>query len=399
MQLSSSRFLRIALLVCVFASSSAAGPGTIMAGVSDAGADATISLILRDINNNKLDAALMRTENLIKLYPNFRLAHLIRGDLLVARFAPLQGFGNNAQINGGKLGDLREEVIARIQGYANRPQKEVPRYLLQMPESQKYALVVDTQRSRLYVYRNDKGQPSFVSDYYISQGKAGANKTREGDNRTPIGVYHVTSHLPRAKLGDFYGVGAFPISYPNEWDRMNGRDGHGIWLHGVPSDTYSRPPKASEGCVVLTNEDLTSISPLLQIGVTPVIISQAVEWQSFDAVQNDRQALQAQIESWRRDWESRDVEKYLAHYSPKFSSGDANYKTWAEQKRRVADAKTWIKVAVQNVSMLRNPGQQEIVVVEFDQDYRSNNLSGTTHKRQYWIKEAGDWKIIYEGSA
>jgi murein L,D-transpeptidase YafK len=73
----------------------------------------------------------------------------------------------------------------------------VPRYLLQMHPEQKHAVVVDTQKSRLYLYQNDKGTPRFVADYYISQGKLGADKSREGDKKTPIGVYHVTSSLPR----------------------------------------------------------------------------------------------------------------------------------------------------------------------------------------------------------
>jgi murein L,D-transpeptidase YafK len=399
MSFSFSSFLRCVLLVAVFASSSAAAPG-IMAGVSDAGADATIALVVRDISQNKFDAALARTENLLKLYPNFRLAHLIRGDLLMARTAPLRSFGDASDAPAGRVADLRDEAIARIKGYTSRPQQTVvPRYLLQMPEDQKYAVVVDTQRSRLYLYRNDKGRPSFVADYYITQGKEGADKTREGDKRTPVGVYHVTSHLPRAKLGDFYGVGAFPISYPNEWDRMNGRDGHGIWLHGVPSNPYSRPPKASDGCVVLTNEDLTTISAFLQVGVTPVIISDSIEWSSVDDWQAERAALDAQIEGWRRDWESSDVEKYLQHYSSKFRSSGYDYAAWAAQKRKVAGSKTWVKVKMERVSMFRNPGKQDMVVVTFDQDYRSNNLNNVTSKRQYWIKEAGQWKIIYEGSA
>ena len=32
----------------------------------------------------------------------------------------------------------------------------------------------------------------------------------------------------------------------------------------------------------------------------------------------------------------------------------------------------------------------------FDQDYRSNNLSQRTRKRQYWVIEDGRWKIAYE---
>ena len=38
-------------------------------------------------------------------------------------------------------------------------------------------------------------------------------------------------------------------------------------------------------------------------------------------------------------------------------------------------AKSWIKVGTGNISMFRNPGKEEYVVVTFEQDYRSSNLS------------------------
>ena len=65
---------------------------------------------------------------------------------------------------------------------------------------------------------------------------------------------------------------------------------------------------------------------------------------------------------------------------------------------QVNAAKTWIKLKVSNFSMFRNPGKDELVVVNFDQDYRSNNLSNVMKKRQYWTKEGGKWRIIYEGA-
>jgi len=269
---------------------------------------------------------------------------------------------------------------------------------LQMREDQDYAVIVDTKQSRLYLYRNDKGHPSFVADWYISQGKAGAEKTREGDNKTPVGVYQVTGVLPPEKLGDFYGKRAFPLNYPNDLDRMQGRNGHGIWLHGVPKDTFARPPKASEGCVVLANQDLDALSTYLQIGVTPVIISNGIEWLSLDDWQSERTSLKKEIEAWRADWESRDIDKYLIHYSKRFRAGDQNLDAWAKQKRDVTTSKTWVKIGVRNLSVLRNPGKEDLVMVSFDQDYSSNNLSNVSKKRQYWAKEDGRWKIIYEGA-
>lgn len=359
-----------------------------------------LAQVFAHIEHNRLDAALGQTEILLKHYPNFRLGHLIKGDLLLARSRPLVTLGNVANAPLGKLDDLRDEAIARLKAYRDKPPTDyVPRYLLQMHPEQRYAVVVDTQKARLYLYQNVGGQPRFVADYYISHGKAGADKAREGDKKTPIGVYHVTASLPRQKLTDFYGSGAFPISYPNEWDKRQGRNGHGIWLHGTPSDTFSRPPKASDGCVVLANQDLDALAKNLQIGTTPVIISNSIEWLSLDDWQAERTALSRSIEEWRNDWESLDTDKYLRHYSRRFQAGNHNLEQWSVQKRQVNASKQWIKVGAANISMFRNPGKEELVVVTFDQDYRSSNLSNVMKKRQYWMKEDGAWKIVYEGGA
>jgi murein L,D-transpeptidase YafK len=379
------------------AASAAAPPATF----SDSGPEAQLAKIFGEIEQNRLDNALAKTEALLRQHPNFRLANLIKGDLLLARSMPISTFGNATNAPPEKLADLREEAIARLKAYRAKPTvaNYVPRYLLQLQPDQKHAVVVDTQKSRLYLYANDNGRPRFVADYYITHGKLGTDKTREGDKKTPIGVYHVTSSLPLKKLGDLYGTGAFPISYPNEWDKRQGRNGHGIWLHGTPSDTFSRPPKDSDGCVVLSNTDLDALAKNLQIGLTPVIISNSIEWLSFDDWQNERSALNKKIDEWRTDWESRDTNRFLKHYSRKFQSNNQNIEQFARQKRQVNTGKEWIKLKLNNQSMFRNPGKEEIVVVTFDQDYRSNNLNNQMKKRQYWIHEDGTWKIIYEGAA
>ncbi len=371
---------------------------------SDSGPEPQLSRILDEIENNRLDRALEKTESLLRQYPNFRLGHLIKGDLLLARSMPLTTFGNARNAPSESVSDLRDEIVARLKAYRNRPATNdyVPRYLLQMQPDQKHAIVVDTQKSRLYLYQNDTsagGRPRFVADYYISQGKLGAGKMREGDKKTPTGVYHVTSSINPKKVGDFYGTGAFPINYPNEWDRRLGRNGHGIWLHGTPSDTFSRPPKASDGCVVLSNTDLDALAKNLQIGLTPVIISNSIEWLSLDDWQNERSALNKKIEEWRSDWESRDINRYLKHYSSKFKTKDQDLAQFGQQKRQVNASKEWIKVKLSNVSMFRDPGKDEMIVVTFEQDYQSNNLNNQMKKRQYWIREDGAWKIIFEGSA
>jgi murein L,D-transpeptidase YafK len=360
-----------------------------------------LSAVFEAIEANQLDVALKRVDALIAEYPNFRLAYLVRGDLLLARAQPLQTFGNVVKtVPQERLEGLREEALARLRAQRSRPAEDrMPAYVLQLNGEQKHVFVVDSHRSRLYVYANEAGMPRLVADYYVTLGKNGMEKTREGDQKTPIGVYHVTGILPRSKLTDFYGAGAFPINYPNEWDRRLGRNGHGIWLHGVPSDVYSRPPRASDGCIVLSNPDLEALRKQLEIGQTPVIIADEVEWSDASTLAAERASLAAALEQWRSDWESRDTERYLAHYSQRFSAPGQGYAAWAAHKRKVNAAKSWIKVGLSDVSMLRYPRERDVVVVSFEQDYRSSGLSNAMKKRQYWTKESGRWKIIYEGPA
>jgi murein L,D-transpeptidase YafK len=369
------------------------------ATVSDSGPEADLQKVFEAIERNALDLALERTDALLEVYPTFRLAHLIKGDLLLARARPISTFGN-VRGDPEQIDDLRQEAVVRLRAYRDKPKSEyVPRYLLQMGPEQKYAVVVDTRRARLYVYRNDNGTPRFVADFYASHGKAGAEKEVEGDMKTPVGVYHVVSQIDGGKLPELYGDGAFPINYPNEWDKREGRTGYGIWLHGVPYDTYARPPRASEGCVVLANQDFNTLSNYVQVGLTPVIISNEIEWLSLDDWQSERSTLNAAIEAWRQDWESLDVDRYLGHYARAFNSDDHNRAQWQARKRQLGQSKTWIQVRIGAMSMLRSPGRDGVVEVTFEQNYKSNNYTDTSRKRQYWIKEDGQWRIAYEGDA
>ena len=371
--------------------------------VSDSAPEETLARIFAEIEANRLGNALQLTEALLRRHPNYRLANLIKGDLLLAKTQPIQTFGALNGAPADKVADLRAEALVRLKAYRDKPPADfVPRYLLQMQPDQRYAIVVDTQRSRLYLYENDRsqdGRPRFVADYYVTHGKLGADKLVEGDKKTPVGVYHVTANLPKQKLADLYGSGAFPLNYPNEWDKRQGRGGSGIWLHGTPSDTFARPPRASDGCVVLTNQDLDVVAKNLQVGLTPVIISPSVEWLSLDDWSRERKDLNKTIENWRADWESRDTGRYLSHYSKRFKAGDQSFEEFANQKKQVNASKEWIKIKVKNLSVFRSPGKDEVVVVTFEQEYRSNNLDNQMKKRQYWVREDGQWKIIYEGSA
>jgi murein L,D-transpeptidase YafK len=375
---------------------------SLLPGTAQAGTDSTEAQLVKSlqaINNNHLDIALNEVDNLLRLKPNFKLAQLVKGDLLMAHAGVIDSFGNAANAPPGEIKDLRDEARVRLQRVLSQSDTRLkPRYLWQLDPQQKYALVVDTSRSTLLVYENVDGVPRYVTDFYISIGKLGTEKISSGDQRTPIGVYFVKAELPKSHLADMYGDGAYPLSYPNEWDRRNKRAGSGIWLHGTPSGTYSRPPRASNGCVVLANEDLKKLAPYLQVGITPVIITNQMHWSS-EQDQIERAGLLQELEQWRKDWASLDTDAYLRHYSRDFSSGSMDYPAWEKQKQIVNSAKSWIKLNLTNVSMFAYPERPDMVVVDFEQDYSSSNLSNRMKKRQYWIKQDNRWQIIYEGAA
>ncbi|MDO8263865.1 MAG: L,D-transpeptidase family protein [Gallionella sp.] len=363
------------------------------------GTEAQLVKSLQAINDNHLDIALSVVDGLLDAKPNFKLAQLVKGDLLMARAGAIENFGSAPNGPHDEIEGLRDEARVRLQRVLSQTDpKLTPRFLWQMDTEQKYALVVDTSRATLYVYENVNGEPRYVTDFYITIGKLGAEKTFEGDQRTPIGVYFVKAELPKGKLADLYGSGAYPLSYPNEWDRKNKRTGSGIWLHGTPSNTYSRPPRASNGCVVLANEDLDKLAPYLQAGITPVIITNRMTWIDEQDLGGRTELLQT-VEQWRKDWSSLDTDTYLKHYAPTFSSDSMDYPAWAKQKQLVNSAKSWIKVSLSNISLFTYPEQPDLVVVNFEQDYSSNNLSNRMKKRQYWMKQNNLWKIIYEGAA
>lgn len=360
-------------------------------------ADSQLAASLLAISQSRIPEALAAVDQLTQRHPNFRLAQLVKGDLLLAHARPLQTLGNPGGARNADLEQLRDEARQRVRALTDSlPNDKFPAYLLKLDDSYRHALVVDASRSRLYVYENRPGPPVRVADFYVTIGKAGAGKQKEGDNRTPIGIYTISGFKPPRELSDFYGSGAFTLSYPNEWDSRQGRNGHGIWIHGSPSNTYSRTPRASEGCVVLANDDLTRLGRYIEAGKTPVVIAEQVEWVAHDALDARRSDLSAAIDQWRQDWESRDTGRLLRHYSASFRTGSQNLQAFSANKQKVNAAKAWIKVGLSNISLMLYPERPDFALVSFVQDYQSSNLSDRTAKRQFWSRENGHWKIVHE---
>ncbi|MGH8806990.1 MAG: L,D-transpeptidase family protein [Noviherbaspirillum sp.] len=353
--------------------------------------------VYKELGANNLRKALAKADKLVEAYPNFRLGHLIRGDLLLMHTRPVATLG---AVDGpeDKLKNLREEAMVRLKSLRERPDPDMmPRLVLQLRDDQKHVLLVDAKRSRLYVYANRGGQLKLVTDYYVSQGKYGVNKIKEGDQRTPIGIYYITSHLPGERLPDFYGSGALPINYPNEWDKINGRSGSGIWLHGTPSDSFSRPPLSSDGCVVLTNQDLHKLTSSVEIGKTPVLISESIEFVNKTKWDNDRNLAARLVDEWRRDVASLSPERVLNNYSRQFKSERGeDLNTWHGKHKQFMSGVKDLSVTLRDVTHFFYPGRNDMLVSTFTQESSIGKSKSTIRKRQYWAKEGAQWKIIYE---
>ncbi len=359
--------------------------------------DAMIAKSIQDIRSNRLDDALREVNRVISLRPDFKLAHLIKGDLLMARSRPISGIGTVAfptPTSAQSLSGLRDEARVRLLRYIDQPDMaQLPRQILQLAPGQKYALLADASRARLYLFENVEGEPRLKADFYMTIGKNGTDKRSEGDMRTPMGIYQIARELPRKGLADLYGAGAFPIDYPNEWDRIQGRSGHGIWLHGVPSDTYSRPPRSSEGCVVVTNPDLKEISRWVQPGATPIVIAERTDWIDRIAWEKERGELFSRLRSWQASWQAREADRFLGHYTGTFLRAEG--RGWVDSKRRNIVEKSWIKVELEDISLFLYPGSN-MAYAEFTQRYSSDRLVSLSRKRLYWRLEEGQWSILME---
>lgn len=354
------------------------------------------------LSQQQLDPALKRIEKLVNKNPKFKLAQLIYADLLIAKTQPLADFGALAKTHKKLLNELRSEAKQRWSHFSSPPNKDfIPASIIKLSSETKYAVIVELDHSRLYIFKNNNGVPTFVKDYYATIGKEGADKYVEGDNKTPIGVYNITRFIDDAELPDLYGSGAFPINYPNNWDRRLGKTGYGIWLHGTPTSTYSRPPLSSEGCVAISNDDFTNLRSFINIKRSPVIITRKINWLTPDAWNAQRQNHASLLNNWVKDWESLDNQRYLSNYSKeKFLSGKKNYQWWSAHKDKVNAKKSFIKVILNNVNIFSYPGVENMLEFSFQQNYQSSNFNKVSKKRLYWRRDKDQrWRIIYEGPA
>lgn len=143
--------------------------------------------------------------------------------------------------------------------------------------SPEYFLAADKSRKLLFQVETEGGAPAITRQFECIHGRLEGDKQKEGDLRTPEGVYFIT-HKITQKL-DFmeYGPHAFNLNYPNPADRLRGKTGSGIWLHskGQPITGLT-----TRGCMAIDQYELTDLLHLLAPG-TPVVIAEHLEGAPF----------------------------------------------------------------------------------------------------------------------
>ena len=377
-------------------------------------AEARLLEIVQLVKRQELDAALKGAAQLTADVPNFRAAQLVYADLLRFKTGRMTGWANAPTSEVTQLlvkhvpvdpkatpappqelqeqaHGLQKELQRRVHGAGvlPAPAGSVPREFRALGASVRHAVAIDASKSRLYLFRHEKGKLRLIGDFYISIGKFGMGKTLEGDQRTPQGVYFIGRQIPGPRLPEFYGKGALTLNYPNDWDRSVERSGDGIWLHGSPPDQFARLPEASDGCIVLANPDLILLMKTLD-RQTPVLIRDKLQWAapSERASAKTADSFVHVLDNWQQAWKSADPRLLAKMYGQEPGAEHAPRARLLEFFR-IAD------IGVQDMSVYswKDP-QGEVRIV--DMQIGSRKAGKTLPLRQYWRRVGDRWEVLSE---
>jgi L,D-peptidoglycan transpeptidase YkuD (ErfK/YbiS/YcfS/YnhG family) len=337
--------------------------------------------------------------------PEFALAQLVYGDMLLARIGkPAQGLTEPephasvdaaATLQAERSASLRAEARLRLAALVERPpQDAVPLALLNLAPTVRHAIVVDASRARLYLFENGPGGMTLLRDSYVSLGKLGVGKQTEGDMRTPLGTYHVG--LRRDEAADRYGAAALPLNYPNEYDRIVGRSGSSIWLHGERSGNYARGPQSTDGCIVLSNDDMRKLADTVEARETPILVVNGIAWVKKGAVKPSLdQGFEAAYSAWNQARLQQDATTLRGLYETGLQRGSDSETERLERNLARMSRQDLPVQTIERLSVLPGMDQQPVMIVTY------RELSGLDPKpklkRQYWRELGGHWRIFFDG--
>ena len=284
LSLPGSTSARVIKLVTAFAARLALGvamlllTGAAAATATDA-READLFAVLDRYEAGDRRGGLKALDQVIESYPRFLAAYLVKAALLRAGDLDAALLELTPRAESSALQGPRNEAYARLSYWLHRPPPgHLPDILIEAAPDRAMVVGADAARARLYLFEWSGEHWTKRGDWYVSTGWGGAGKRREGDGKTPLGVYFVTMHVESRGLPEFYGAGSLGLNYPNGWDRRRRRTGYGIWIHGEPWGLTNRAPRWSEGCLVISNPALETLKRAIGEESVPVIIAEGIRW-------------------------------------------------------------------------------------------------------------------------
>ena len=239
----------------------------------------------------------------------------------------------------------------------------------------------------------DTDKPSLLlRSFQIAAGKQAGDKQREGDNKTPEGIYFALPHIEADQLlTSKYGRRAIPLNFPNPIDQLENKTGYGIWLHGAGDDSRIADAKATEGCVAFYNADILRLKSWIRPHQSLVVIARDLDLVNQ---QKERWEVNDLTRQWLEAWQSQDLDRYMSFYSRDFSQGKRDRNTFRRYKERLFRSYRSIKIRNSGLWVLTHP---KYAVSFMNQDFRGGRrFHSLGRKILYWIREQNSWKIIAE---
>ena len=251
-------------------------------------------------------------------------------------------------------------------------------------------IAVDKSRQQLSLFER-RSPLKLTRLFTCTTGQSVGDKEREGDLKTPEGVYFVVQRIGSGLEYLKYGTEAYTLNYPNPVDRLRKKTGYGIWIHGRGEPLA---PLQTQGCVSMNNEDLAAIGGVLAPG-TPVALTESF---SQNQGKNSREAATASLlekksQAWAKAWGQRSASLFDFYDKQAYSiaQGEA-FSRFQTQKERLFRQLPWINNSIRDIRVLEGPGYW---VTWFYQDYKAPNLSTSGIRRLYWVPDGkGDFKIV-----
>ncbi len=237
-------------------------------------------------------------------------------------------------------------------------------------------LICDKNESSLKLYQKDANQ-SYVlkNEYHAFTGKNPGDKQNEGDLKTPVGIYNLVKKLDN--VDSFYGPMAFVTSYPNLYDRYLNKNGHGIWIHGLP--LHQERDEFTKGCIAIDNEGLVCLNKEIDLSKTLLLI---YENQEIEPVTKEQLAkIAAWLYKWRYAWKYNDIESYLANYAADFKRFDGkDLQSFAAYKRAVFARNEEKSIIFTNLNIIPYPNHPGIYQITFFERYKSPHYTFNGNK-------------------